>query len=54
MDRPDTKADAVIALSTLLASCSEEGDTYLKQHDAPEALLVLSAMLLLITDTKQM
>ena len=35
-DRPDTKADAVIALSTLLASCSEEGDTYLKQHDAPE------------------
>ena len=36
MDRPDTKADAVIALSTLLASCSEEGDTYLKQHDAPE------------------
>ena len=36
MDRPDPKADAVIALSTLLASWSEEGDTYLKQHDAPE------------------
>ena len=45
LDRPDTKADAVIALSTLLASCSEEGDTYLKQHDAPEdiALLVRSS-----------
>ena len=41
MDRPDTKADAVIALSTLLASCSEEGDTYLKQHDAPEDIGVL-------------
>ena len=41
MDRPDTKADAVIALSTHLASCSEEGDTYLKQHDAPEDIGVL-------------
>ena len=41
MDRPDTKADAVIALSTLLASCSEEGDTYLKQHDAPEDIALL-------------
>ena len=36
MDRPDPKADAVIALSTHMASCSDEGDTYLKQHDAPE------------------
>ena len=41
MDRPDTKADAVIALSTLLASCSDKGDTYLKQHDAPEDIGVL-------------
>ena len=36
IDRPDTKADAVIALSTHMASCSDEGDTYLKQHDAPD------------------
>ena len=41
MDRPDTKADAVIALSTLQASCSDKGDTYLKQHDAPEGIGVL-------------
>ena len=42
MDRPDTKADAVIALSTLLASLLRRmGDTYLKQHDAPEDIGVL-------------
>ena len=36
LDRPDSKADALLCKVHSWLHCSEEGDTYLKQHDAPE------------------
>ena len=45
MDRPDTKADALGVKYTPGFIAPRMGDTYLKQHDAPEdiALLVRSS-----------